>query len=183
MTEQPDASPRRVVKKVVKKTVVRPVSVGSPRSTGTGVGRPAVTPVTRATTRPGAARLTTPARAQASRAVAPTPPAQVAVGQPTPASSASIRGRASGFSHGIGDAFLGVRHRIEDAWDWLVSMRLPHLSRMLGSAVTGIIVGALAVAIGWGFYEIFSATLGTQAGGGWGFLAFVFLSFVALHDR
>ena len=73
----------------------------------------------------------------------------------------------------------GVRHRIEDSWDWLVSLRLPHLSPVRGSAIAGLLVGVLSVAIGWGFYELFSATLGTQAGGAWGFLAFVFLSFVA----
>jgi hypothetical protein len=72
-----------------------------------------------------------------------------------------------------------IRHVFEDAWDWLVSMRLPHLSPRRGSAITGVVVGLLSVLIGWGFYEVFSATLGTQAGGGWGFLAFVFLSFVA----
>jgi hypothetical protein len=68
---------------------------------------------------------------------------------------------------------------VEDAWDWLATIRLPHLSPVLGSAVTGVLVGVISVTIGWGFYEIFSATLGTQAGGKWGFLAFVFLSFVA----
>lgn len=90
-----------------------------------------------------------------------------------------IRGRASSFGHGVHDVFRGIRHRFEDAWDWLITLRLPHLSPMVGSAVTGVLVGTLSVAIGWGFYEIFSATLGTQAGGKWGFLAFVFLSFVA----
>jgi hypothetical protein len=79
----------------------------------------------------------------------------------------------------VRDALAGVRHRIEDAWDWLVSLRLPHLSPVRGSAIAGVLVGVLSVAIGWGFYELFSATLGTQAGGAWGFLAFVFLSFVA----
>lgn len=77
------------------------------------------------------------------------------------------------------DAFIGLRHRIEDAWDWLISVRLPHLSPVRGSAIAGLLVGVLSVAIGWGFYELFSATLGTQAGGAWGLLAFVFLSFVA----
>lgn len=79
----------------------------------------------------------------------------------------------------MGDGVDAVRNRILDGWDWLISLRLPHLSPLKGSAVTGVLVGLMCVAIGWGFYELFSATLGTQAGGGWGFLAFVFLSFVA----
>jgi hypothetical protein len=74
---------------------------------------------------------------------------------------------------------IGVRHRIEDAWDWLVSLRLPQLSPVPGSAMAGLLVGLLSVGIGWGFYRLFSATLGTRAGGAWGLLAFVFLSFVA----
>jgi hypothetical protein len=68
---------------------------------------------------------------------------------------------------------------VEDAWDWVVSFRLPHLSPVRGSAITGVVVGVLSVLAGWGFYALFTATLGTRAGGGWGFLAFVFLSFVA----
>jgi hypothetical protein len=79
----------------------------------------------------------------------------------------------------VRDVLAGVRDRILDAWDWLLSLHLPHLSPVRGSAIAGILVGVLSVAIGWGFYELFSATLGTQAGGAWGFLAFVFLSFVA----
>jgi hypothetical protein len=179
MTEQPDNSPRRVVKKVVKKTVVRPGSLGSSRSIAAPAGRPAAAPVTRGTSaRTGTTRLTTPARAQASRSVAAAPQtpsaksATPAVVGPTAVPGAGIRGRA-------GDALLGARHRVEDAWDWLATIRLPHLSPVLGSAVTGVLVGVISVTIGWGFYEIFSATLGTQAGGKWGFLAFVFLSFVA----
>jgi hypothetical protein len=79
----------------------------------------------------------------------------------------------------VQDVLLGVRHRFEDAWDWVLSIRLPHLAPVPGSAITGAVVGVLSVTIGWGFYEVFSATLGTRAGGKWGFLAFVFLSFVA----
>ena len=94
-----------------------------------------------------------------------------------------VRGRASDLGHGVGhrvhDGLVGVRHRFEDGWDWLVTLRLPHLSPVRGSTITGLVVGVFTVAVGWGFYEIFSATLGTRAGGGWGFLAFVFLSFVA----
>jgi hypothetical protein len=189
MTERPDDSPRRVVKKVVKKTVVRPVAPSSPHGAGSPVGRPSSTPVTSAVPRQGTARLTTPARAQASRSVAPTqstaPATNVSGVAATPTSrqspAAAPRRRLPrpDVRRRLRDAFAGVRYRIEDAWDWLVSLRLPHLSPVRGSAIAGVLVGVLSVAIGWGFYELFSATLGTQAGGAWGFLAFVFLSFVA----
>lgn len=211
MTEQPDDSPRRVVKKVVKKTVVRPSAPSSVLSAGSTASASTATP-SAPHARP--ARLTTPRRPQATRSVAPTPAAAAAPPRPnivraapasqptTPSSTPSpaaerrrrpglpalslprpdVRGRAVDLGHGIGDgvrdALTGIRHRIEDGWDWFASLRLPHLSPVRGSAITGVVVGLLAVLIGWGFYEIFSATLGTQAGGGWGFIAFVFLSFV-----
>jgi hypothetical protein len=79
----------------------------------------------------------------------------------------------------VADGVDAVRLRILDGWDWLVGLRLPHVSPARGSAITGVIVGVVSVAMGWGFLRLFSATLGTQAGGRWGFLAFVFLSFVA----
>ena len=206
MTEQPDDSPRRVVKKVVKKTVVRPVSPGPVTSAGSSSGRLASPPP-----RHPPARLATPARAQGRRSTAPSvaTPASVSPVKPAPAAATKpavvpasvqpaarrpgvpslslprprIRVRVGNVRHAVGDrvrdGLAGIRHRFEDAWDWLLSLRLPHLSPLRGSAITGVVVGLLSVVIGWGFYEIFSATLGTQAGGGWGFLAFVFLSFVA----
>jgi hypothetical protein len=189
MTERPDDSPRRVVKKVVKKTVVRPVAPSSPHGAGSTVGRPAATPVTSAAPRRGAARLTTPARAQASRSVAPTQstaPATNFSRGATPTSTPTRQPTAPrrrlprpDVRRHVRDALAGVRDRIEDAWDWLLSLRLPLLSPVRGSAIAGVLVGVLSVAIGWGFYELFRVTLGTQAGGAWGFLAFVFLSFVA----
>lgn len=192
MTEQPDNPPRRIVKKVVKKTVVRPGAPSAPRSAGPVGGRSVSTPVTSgSSTHRGPARLTTPGRPQASRSVTPSAPAtprptvshNAATPSPPPAPAPAAaprrrlpRLRIGGFVRG---GVSGVRHRLEDAWDWLVTLRLPHLSPVRGSAITGVVVGVLSVAIGWGFYELFSATLGTQAGGAWGFFAFVFLSFVA----
>jgi hypothetical protein len=187
MTEQPDNPPRRIVKKVVKKTVVRPGVPSAPRSAGPVGGRSVSTPVTSASSaHRGPARLTTPGRPQASRSVptapaAPRPnvPRTAATPAPAPAPAPAAARRRRLPRLGIGALVRGVRHRVEDAWDWLVTLRLPHLSPVRGSAITGVVVGVLSVAIGWGFYELFSATLGTQAGGAWGFLAFVFLSFVA----
>jgi hypothetical protein len=110
-----------------------------------------------------------------SRAAATTTPAAA----PQPAAVPRRRLPRPDIHGHVHDALLGVRHRFEDAWDWLVHLRLPHLSPVRGSAIAGLLVGVVSVAIGWGFYNLFSATLGTQAGGRWGFVAFVFLSFVA----
>lgn len=79
----------------------------------------------------------------------------------------------------VEDAFFAVIDSIADGWHWLIHLRLPHLSPLRGSAITGTLVGLLSVLFGWGFYLLFSATRGTSAGGGWGFLAIVFVAFVA----
>ena len=94
-----------------------------------------------------------------------------------------VRGRAIDVRHAVSDWFVDGFHRLgdvrSDAWHWFIGLRLPHLSPMRASAITGVIVGFLSVGLGWGFYQLFSATLGTQAGGRWGFLALVFVSFLA----
>ena len=56
---------------------------------------------------------------------------------------------------------------------------MPHLSPLRAAAITGAIVGVLAVALGYLSYELFSATRGTSAGGGWGALVLVVVAFVA----
>lgn len=232
MSELPDDATRRVVKKVVKKTIVRPAAPGSirpaaPARTPTAaapapasarqrarLSTPAlpqtIQPVTPAAARP-AARPAAPVGATArttqwpadTEAAADTtvhaqtaliPDTQARVAPPAAAASVTtkrfpslpkpdVRGRASNVGHGIGDAFSNGFHavsdRVVDAWDWLLGLRLPYLSPVKGSAITGVIVGLVCVTIGRGFYALFSLLLGTQAGGGWGFLAFVFLSFVA----
>jgi hypothetical protein len=57
--------------------------------------------------------------------------------------------------------------------------RLPRLSPLRGAAITGAIVGVLSVALGYLSYELFSATRGTSAGGGWGALVLVVVAFAA----
>lgn len=80
-----------------------------------------------------------------------------------------------GFFAGIYQTVVGA---ILGGWHWLIGLRLPHLAPSRGAAITGLIVGFLAVGLGYGFYQLFSATLGTTAGGRWGFLAVVFVAFV-----
>ena len=57
-------------------------------------------------------------------------------------------------------------------------LRLPLLSPLRAAAITGLVVGLLAVALGYLSYELFSATRGTSAGGGWGALVLVVVAFV-----
>jgi len=250
MTQEPDDANRRVVKKVVKKTVVRPISATSiqraDQPNGQGAAGPSALKNPR---RLRPARLATPTRTpnrDAARATAPAPaPAPVPVTTPAPAPEIRVPPIApsapapevvaeparatpakarkapkppratkapkvkkapkekkprkekvarerrplnlgghladAGYAvlDRIRDGFAWVGDLIADGWHWLVRLRLPHLSPARGSAASGALVGFLSVALGWGFYQLFSATRGTQAGGGWGFLALVFVAFVA----
>jgi hypothetical protein len=258
MTQEPDDANRRVVKKVVKKTVVRPISPQRSAQTfptqradqPNGQGATS-SPAPRNPRRLRPARLATPTRTPTARAAAPasapvnaptppspavpapaqsavpTPPPEVRVPPVSPPAAApdvavvtpgkparapkppkaprakkapkekkprkekvarerrslDLGARLSDLRHAItdriGDGLAYVGDLIADGWHWLLRLRLPHLSPARGSAVTGALVGLVSVALGWGFYQLFSATRGTQAGGGWGFLALVFVAFVA----
>ena len=233
MSQEPDDATRRVVKKVVKKTVVRPLAPTQPAANanaGTGTSPAArnprrlrtprlATPTRVPAARPSApAPSATPAPAPAARSATPAspPPEASATTAPivaapaietTEAKPAKARGwrpslpslpslpkrkrRAKHEGGGrlrrvryaitdpIVDGFAWVGDVIIDGWHWLIGLRLPHVSPSRGSAITGALVGLESVALGWGFYQLFSATRGTQAGGGWGFLALVFVAFVA----
>lgn len=190
MVEQHSDPPKRVVKKVVKRTVVREAPAPPER--------PARTARLDARTRPAPTRR--PAPPVAPRRTRPAPAAQTAT-MPTPAPPqrikepkarktlsrpsvprADVRGGVADGAATVGDWFIRRWHAVIDAiadgWHGLTGLRLPVLSPMRGSVVTGLIVGFLAVGVGWGFYELFRATLGTSAGGRWGFLALVFVGFL-----
>lgn len=153
--------PKKVVKKVVRKTVVvRPAPPGSTK------------------VRPAAAKASAPLaklRAKASRPSIriPSPPRRPGAGLAARArlagSRVGDRGRAAAFATG---------HRLRAGLRRLRDLRLPHLSPLRAAAITGLVVGLFAVSLGWLSYELFSATRGTSAGGGWGALALVVVAFV-----
>jgi hypothetical protein len=154
---------KKVVKKVVKKTVVvRP-------------GRPGSTTVRQAAPPPvnsPLARLKAKAATRPSIRI-PTPPRRPGAGLAGRArlagSRASDRGRDISFT---------TKQRVRDGLHWVRDLRLPLLSPLRAAAVTGLVVGLLAVSLGWLSYELFSATRGTSAGGGWGALVLVVVAFV-----
>jgi hypothetical protein len=82
----------------------------------------------------------------------------------------------------IGDRASDVRFSAGRATgrgvQWVRDLRLPHLPPLRAAAITGVVAGLLSVALGWLSYELFSATRGTTAGGGWGALALVVVAFV-----
>ena len=156
---------KRVVKKVVKKTVVV---------------RPAHSGTTTVAAAPPKATVQTPLaklKAKSSRARPsiriPTPPRRPGAG---------LAARARMVGSRIGDRASDVRFTAGQATgrgvQWVRDLRLPHLPPLRAAAITGVVTGLLSVALGWLSYELFSATRGTTAGGGWGALALVVVAFV-----
>jgi hypothetical protein len=201
MVEEHSGPPKRVVKKVVKRTVAAPAQAERPiraarltTRTRPEVTRRAAPAVPPRKTKPEARTAPTPRPATGpkapKRSFKPSMPSIRRPSLPHPSMPRpDVRGRADGVRdsardafHGVGDWFARIFHRIidtiADAWHWFTGLRLPHLPPLKGSAITGAVVGFLAVGLGWCFYQLFSATLGTQAGGRWGFLALVFVGFV-----
>ena len=155
---------KKVVKKVVKKTVVvRPARPGSTTVRQAAPPPTVSTPLAklkaRASTRPSI-RIPTPPRR---------PGAGLASRARLVGSRVGDRGRDISFT---------TKERVRDGLSWLRDLRLPLLSPLRAAAVTGLIVGLLAVGLGWLSYELFTATRGTSAGGGWGALVLVVVAFV-----
>jgi tryptophan-rich sensory protein len=152
---------KKVVKKVVKKTVVvRPAQTGSTK------------------VRPAAPKAGTPLaklRAKASRPSIriPSPPRR-------PGAGLAARARLAGSRVGDRgrDASFAAKRRVRSSVGWLRDLRLPRLSPMRAAAITGLVAGLLAVALGYLSYELFSATRGTTAGGAWGAIVLVVVAFV-----
>jgi hypothetical protein len=177
---------KRVVKRVVKKTVVRPAAPAEAKPQ-MRYGRPVVTPAkprAKVASRKGGA----PATAPAPTRTAPTSPvAKAPRTAPTrrPRPQVQLKARASAAGHRVADTwwtvadavraggvtagrFVGARARAVAAY------RLPHINLYLASVITGAVVGLFAVLAGLVSLQVFESTRGVAGGGGlWGGLAFV----------
>lgn len=164
---------KKVVKRVVKKTVVRPPTSGEPAKT-VRYGR-AVSTATRP--RP---------KAKASPRPAPRAPARprVDVGAKVGAAGRALTSRGSSAVSGVAGAagsasratgsFVAGRFRATRAW------RIPHIDPLLASLITGLVVGMVSVGLGVVALSVFSELRGVSSGGGrWGSLTFVVVAFVA----
>jgi hypothetical protein len=172
---EPVTGTPRVVKKVVKKTVVRPVAPTAPaRETATP---PRATAVSRL--RGKDARTPTPAPDEDARTSAGQSPAGRTGGPRTTidvgAGLGALRGRAGDALHDGAELArrlgFAVRDRGEDAVWAVRDYRVPTVPPLRASVITGLLAGLLVTAGGWLCLELFSAVRGTSAGGGWGVLA------------
>jgi hypothetical protein len=173
----------RVVKKVVKRTVVRPAA---PQGSAPRPARPAAPRATavsrlrgkdlRPSDEPGTTteHSTEQPTAQAEPA-GPTrsgPRTTVDVG----AALGSARDRVGDAAHAAGDLArrlgFAVRDKGEDAVWAVRDYRVPMIPPLHASLVTGLLVGLVVTAGGWGCLALFTAIRGTSAGGAfWGGLA------------
>jgi hypothetical protein len=157
---------KKVVKKVVKKTVV--VRPARPGATKVAPARPTTT------VRTPLAKL----KAKASTRTLPS----IRIPSPPRRPGAGFAARARLVGSRVGDRARDIGftagQNLRRGERWVRDLRLPQLSALRASAITGFVVGVLAVALGWLSYELFSATRGTQAGGGWGALVLVVVAFV-----
>ncbi len=164
MDEEPRATPR-VVKKVVKKTVVV-----RPAQSGTTKLRTAAPPT-------GSTPL---AKLKAKAATRPRPSFRLP--SPPRRPGAGLAGRARLVATRLGergsDATYATRQVTGRAVRRVRDWRLPHLPPLRAAAATGIVTGLLAVILGWLTYQLFSATAGAAAGGGWGALLLVVVAFL-----
>lgn len=160
----------RVVKKVVKRTVVRPPSasasaartsqpMGSLRTSPptTDDAPPAVGDAPLRSRRPsidlGAVRRT--GRSLGERG-----------GSGISAAGSAVRGVGSATGRRLSDVFWDVR-----------TYRLPPQPPVRAAMVVGLLLGAFSVLVGWGAAQLFTEVRGTSAGGGlWGGLVVVVLA-------
>lgn len=172
---------KRVVKRVVKKTAVRPtapaptVRYGRPVNTETTA--PAARTTTKVATRPAAKAA--PATPGPTAKTAPTtktrrqrPPLELRAKAGTAGRRAgnawrSVADGARSTSRRVGTATASRAHTVA-AW------RLPHLNPYLAAVITGAVVSVVSLLLGLGALTIFQAVRGVASGGGlWGSIAFL----------
>jgi hypothetical protein len=163
---------KKVVRRVVKKTVARPASAPEPE-TRMRYGRP----VTGTTARPKAKA------ASVKTAKRPSRPA-FGLGGKIKGTQKAISSRgssaATGFADGARSVTRGVGSKIANGGRAIRDWRIPHWDPLPASIFTGAIAGLVAVGLGLVALAVFSQVRGVSSGGGrWGSLTFVVVTFIA----
>ncbi|MGJ9423106.1 hypothetical protein [Aeromicrobium sp. CF3.5] len=176
--------PKKVVKRVVKRAVVQPPAMR--------YGRPAPAPK-QTLSAPRSPAPTTVADHVEPTPSPPVPAAKIGAKRFTvkrprlsapPVDLGSIRDRTAQVASGVTATTRTLSRTsanvVIDRWYDLRTWWLPTLEPMRASAITGLLMGLLAVGLGVGALAIFSQVRGVASGGGtWGSLTFVVVAFVA----
>lgn len=169
---------KKVVKRVVKKTVVRPLPPTQPQPT-MRYGRP-VTGTTatkpRAKTRTGTTHPSTPRPAVARP--------RVDVGAKVGAAGRAIGTRGSSAASGVagvaGSASRTAGSFVADRFHRAIVWRVPHIDLRLASLISGLVAGLVSGGLALAALALFTEVRGVASGGGrWGALTFVAVSVVA----
>ncbi|KAA1380716.1 hypothetical protein [Aeromicrobium fastidiosum] len=183
---------KRVVKRVVKKTVARPSTPEPAPAPVVRYGRPVAT-----ATRPSTASAGKPAPAKAKAQPRPTGPAtprQKTTRPKTPRQrpQVDLRAKVTAARATTGRVWWAVADPVSDgsrATARLVAARaraiaawrLPHLSPYPASLITGAVVGVVAVLLGAGSLSVFESVRGVSSGGGlWGGITFTVVAIVGV---
>ncbi len=204
-----DEQPKKVVRRVVKRTVVRPASdVGrdEQRAKVAAPGR-ASTPRTRTVTNPSTGRTVTLGGRPADRegtATKPSSPAKKA----SPAAKASTRttpepvsakpkvvrrsprdvlddwrlaasDRSAVAGRAVRSGTGAVGAGVRSAGRRVVGVRLPHWPDVRGVVATAVVTGLVVVGLGSATLELFDRIFGVKSGGAWGVLAFALITVAA----
>lgn len=188
MPDQPP--PKKVVKRVVKKAVVqpqtmrygRPVTTPAPAKKSSGAPRAATPTEVADHTDPTPAPLDSADQIAAKRSPFTRP--QLKRPQLTAPDLGAARDRTTRAASAVSAT---TRRYSRSGWDFVVdrwydlrAWWLPTLEPMRASAITGLLMGLLAVGLGVGALAIFSEVRGVASGGGtWGSLTFVVVTFAA----
>ncbi|MBC7633961.1 hypothetical protein [Aeromicrobium sp.] len=173
---------KKVVKRVVKKTVVRPTS-STPPPTKMRYGRPVATaaaskPKAKAESKAGASPRPPPVRAPARP--------RVDVGAKVGAAGRVLGSRGSSAASGVagaaGSASRATATFVVDRWHAVIDWRIPHIDLRIAAVITGLIVGLVTVGLGLASLALFTQVRGVASGGGrLGSLAFVVVAFVGYY--
>jgi hypothetical protein len=173
--EQPPA--KKVVKRVVKKTVTRPAAPAPTVRYGRPVQPGATKPQAKVASRPGGSSPTGTTKTRPPRP-------RVEVGAKVGRAGRALTSRGSSVTSGlagrVGSAGRSTGSFATDRFRALVAWRIPHIDLRIASVVTGVLVGLASVGLGVAALAIFSDVRGVSSGGGrWGSLTFVLVAFVA----
>lgn len=162
---------KKVVKRVVKKSVATPASKAPATQVRYGRTVTAAAPKAKADTAP--------------RKPAPkTPRPKIAVASKVKGAQKAVASRsttaASGVAGAIKSGSTRVGESISDGFYRIRTWRMPQWSPLPAAVFTGAAVGIIAVGLGLASKVLFNELRGVSAGGGrWGSLTFVVVAFVA----
>jgi hypothetical protein len=164
---------KKVVKRVVKKTVVRPSSP-PPEAKQIRYGRP----VAPSTPKPQA-KVASRSGGKPAGTTKTRPRVNVgAAGKALGTRGADV---ASGVAGAAGSAARASGHFVADRFRALIAWRVPHIDSRLAAGVTGLVVGLVSVGLGLIALAIFNDVRGVSSGGKqWGSLTFVVVTFIAI---